>query len=90
MKNAEELFDEQAVFSDIAKVRLMNYNMFLRAIKAYDQELISEIEKKIEEDTNAQKIEVYKPNEFKDNGLIEEYQTRIEALTEIINLIKET
>ena len=89
MKNAEELFDEQAVFSDIAKVRLMNYNMFLRAIKAYDQELISEIEKKIEEcASRRKKICIEKAIFSNDPDWLCEVGYK-QALTEIITLIKE-
>jgi len=70
MKNSEELLDK---YPSLAPIE------FTKALTEHDNELISEIEKKIES------LEVLRHTEYFDD----EDEAAIIALTEIINLIKE-
>jgi len=77
MKNAEELFNEFATSTDGI---IVQYEAnFIEALSEHDNELISEIEKLIE-DAEARKLV--------DINYQEKWTARIKALTEIINLIK--
>ena len=79
MKNAEEL---------MAKYHPMcSLHNFKKALSEHDQELISEIEKKIEERKLLHQI--FNTEEYNDTKLHDTSPLDVLALTEIINLIKE-
>jgi len=88
MKNAEEL--AQAVlpkaFMGYSGVEgfmcQMHFPEFKKALSDHDNELISEIEKKVEENQK-------KADTAISGNAIFFYDTKVIALTEIINLIKE-
>ena len=84
MKNAEEYWEDYKYDE-----RCMLYRQFKEAFSEHDNELISEIEKKIKEKTDLQNIELDELDDYKDNQLINDLESEIEALTEIITLIKE-
>jgi len=80
MKNAEELFNEFATSTDGI---IVQYEAnFIEALSEHDNELISEIEKKIKENQK-------KADTAISGNAIFFYDTKVIALTEIITLIKE-
>ena len=89
MKNAEEWLDENGYKNTEMWSRQGVYEVAIRLQHDHDNELISEIEKKIKEKTDLQNIELDELDDYKDNQLINDLESEIEALTEIINLIKE-
>ena len=87
MKNAEELFDEFATSTDGIIVQYKAN--FIEALSEHDNELISEIEKKIEEcASRRKKICIEKAIFSNDPDWLCEVGYK-QALTEIITLIKE-
>ena len=99
LKTAEELFEkyelkapcfnEEGIQISEDDTDCIFYDDFLKALTEHDNELISEIEKKIKEKTDLQNIELDELDDYKDNQLINDLESEIEALTEIITLIKE-
>ena len=83
MKNAGELYDSYSMLcDDPEELILMDFPEFKKALSFHDNELISEIEKKIEENQK-------KADTAISGNAIFFYDTKVIALTEIINLIKE-
>ena len=91
MKTAKELFDEFATSTDGIIVQYKAN--FIEALSEHDNEIISEIEKKIEDNKKYFHIDEYTKREYCGLCLEDDcchHEIKIEALTEIINLIKET
>ena len=81
MKNAGELFKKWNTSADIGEG--LDIVEFTEALTEHDNELISEIEKKMEKEEL-----VKSQHKSKQNRIF--HQGRYDLLTEIINLIKET
>ena len=78
MKNAEDYFKKYG-----NRYLMIGYSNLSKILTEHDNEIISEIEKKIKE---------YERNKYGVSNcrLVYRFDSKIEALTEIINLIKET
>ena len=93
MKTAEELFNKayykKNLILDTTHMMLavIDAEQFESALTEYNSELISEIEKKIEERKLLHQI--FNTEEYNDTKLHDTSPLDVLALTEIINLIKE-